>query len=989
MLTEFIKKLIKFNMNKSFKLTSGIFSLILVFLLVFAFSAFSGRSIEAADEADTIAVRIVPNPNHYSISRWYESQGFFGSPQALSVDGYEAIRDGRTVYVNAANVSGNSIYTNIYMISYSQEPSEKTVDILGQIVSHWSFNDGLKDESSASCSISALSCETDSDCANGQSCSTLGLSSGSCVLKEVKNCSIDEDCPSGFFCDSKKAIITRDIKRLGRLEEMRNALADYRDNNGRFPVLSAGTYLPNKSVSLWPSWQQNFLADLAMSPSYIDPINRLGYCPGFDKETCWNKDTKAFVYNPENNKLTLPDGSYAFLYSSFDNGVDYNLCAVLETKSIGYNFNPGYSSDSACVTGTGISTTGNANNTAPELVDSYLVGQKDKEFNGFIKVTDADNDNLTWSIVSNNNSWSSWSAAPILLDTSNKFQKKVYAGKAGAAGIYSITVKVDDGRRGVSYFDLNIEIAEPGIFIEANNSSHVLDKDIPFEYSFYVSGENLPNPLRQSNVLVQKVSGPANISTAFFKSEAEPILVSNNRYKITYKGEISPEQYQIPEDTELGFEITVTDKNGKQGKKRFEIKIISEKPAVNFSCPLVSRKGYDYNCFLGSLKQFNHDISFSAIGVLPNSLKVENKTDGSAEAYLLGRAYTSSGAGYGNSGTNNSLITLRATNEYGAYNEKQFTLKINTFCGDGTKQGPNDEGKGGPYNDGYEDCDGMQGIASSPSNSGPDRQYKCATMGGNIPYEINSNTYCVFAYPLDGGGYCGDDFCQTKNENKTTCAADCSDGSGGTVLASCSLDSDCSPGYYCNTADGACYLKTDFCSTDGECGVGYKCGSSKTCELKCWNVLETTETVEFRTGDITRSSTIKTCRADYIDNPSCYDFDGGTMEDFPGCPLACNNGYKYLGKTGSGDRCKDSSPWIGNDWHQRNRYLCWNSRSVQRCYGQLCRTTLSSTAMDGVMNAEGKCLKDAPIVQTTYDGPSGSGGHVPAEYEAQDIYMTN
>ena len=70
-----------------------------------------------------------------------------GSPQALLVDGYEAIRDGRTVYVNAANIDPNTklIYTNIYLISYNQDSAAQTVDILGQIITHWKFNSNLNE----------------------------------------------------------------------------------------------------------------------------------------------------------------------------------------------------------------------------------------------------------------------------------------------------------------------------------------------------------------------------------------------------------------------------------------------------------------------------------------------------------------------------------------------------------------------------------------------------------------------------------------------------------------------------------------------------------------------------------------------------------------------------------------------------------------------------------------------------------------------------
>ncbi|MBI4812446.1 hypothetical protein HY798_03350, partial [Candidatus Falkowbacteria bacterium] len=64
-------------------------------------SVVEGASPAAASsgQADAIAIRVIPNYSHYSPSRWYSQQGFTGSPQSLTVDGYEAVRDGRTVYV--------------------------------------------------------------------------------------------------------------------------------------------------------------------------------------------------------------------------------------------------------------------------------------------------------------------------------------------------------------------------------------------------------------------------------------------------------------------------------------------------------------------------------------------------------------------------------------------------------------------------------------------------------------------------------------------------------------------------------------------------------------------------------------------------------------------------------------------------------------------------------------------------------------------------
>src|SRR5574344_2624090 len=117
----------------------------LAIILILSAGFFLVRNfVQASDESDAIAVRIVPNPEHYGINKWYEKQGFTGSPQALIVDGYEAIRDGRTVYVGAANLKDNLIYTNVYLISYNQSSSDKTVDILGQIIKKLKFNTDLE-----------------------------------------------------------------------------------------------------------------------------------------------------------------------------------------------------------------------------------------------------------------------------------------------------------------------------------------------------------------------------------------------------------------------------------------------------------------------------------------------------------------------------------------------------------------------------------------------------------------------------------------------------------------------------------------------------------------------------------------------------------------------------------------------------------------------------------------------------------------------------
>ena len=801
--------------------------LLIIALLLMSFFILGTIKISLAqdkDDIDAIGVRILPNPNHYSISRWYQKQGFYGSPQALIVDGYEAIRDGRTVYVNAANVIDKKIYTNIYMISYNQDPSQKTVDILGQIVSRWKFNSNLETtnfDNPAFCSISSTACSDDSDCDSESFCSTSGKSIGSCQLKEMKNCLIDSDCPSGFFCDSEKAKITRDVKRISLLDEIREALANYYRLQGSYPLLSSGTYLINKSVSVWPSWQQNFLNEIAISPNFIDPINSLGNCPGFDAKTCWNATENKFYSQAEGNNLPLPANSYAMVYSTDSYGANYKLCSVLESRhpSLNYTFATSDQSNSACVVDTGIITEGTQLNRAPELVDYNLSGQLDKEFNGFIKVNDLDGDVLEWriNIDKSKADWSNWSSDALqIIDTSNKFQKKIYATKAGlestnnGSSLFPINLQVSDNRGGVLSRDLMVDIQDQGIFIEAQNASHVLDKRYPLSYSFYVSGDNLTKPF---TVSFRKITGP-ELPAEFF--DANISLASQDRYQISYQSHLNPSIYKFPENTNFEFEIVVKN-NNKEFKKRFDLQLISEKPILEFNCPLKARLGEEYVCSLGDLICFNQCVSYKVDNQPKGlSLKYDNN---SKKVYLTGKIDHSSNV---YQITNNVVVT--ATSDYGASISKSFNLVTNSFCGDGIIQSPNAEERGGALNDGYEQCDGIAGTTNSPAESSAQKQYACSTKPLSItPSVITNKNHCVFAGILDGGGYCGDKNCQSKNENKLNCPQDCSDNSATTPQNICQNNSDCESWQTCNVTLSKCELAPGFCEQNYDCSAGFNC----------------------------------------------------------------------------------------------------------------------------------------------------------------------
>ncbi|HAM87924.1 MAG: Regulator of chromosome condensation [Candidatus Falkowbacteria bacterium GW2011_GWC2_38_22] len=306
--------------------TTLIFFIVVLFLFVIKNNATVSAQTSAKD---AIAIRIVPNIEHYSAMRWYKNQKFTGSPQSLLVDGYGAVRDGRTVYVNVANVSSgdNTIYTNIYLITYNQEAEKATQDIFGNIIKNWKFNTNVSDR-------------------------------GHCRKDNSTVCSLDSECAISDFCDSRKSLIIRDARRLEDLSEIRISLNNFFKEQNRYPLLAAGTYLPNKTISAWPSWREQFRAELGTSIS-LDPVNQLGKCcpagAGFsctagndyNPKTCWDENRKIF---PTNLPSVLPDSSLVYVYSTDKLGLAYSLCAVLESGlAIGGNQLIGAACPKPCV----------------------------------------------------------------------------------------------------------------------------------------------------------------------------------------------------------------------------------------------------------------------------------------------------------------------------------------------------------------------------------------------------------------------------------------------------------------------------------------------------------------------------------------------------------------------------------------------------------------------------------------------------------------
>ncbi|MDO8668894.1 MAG: LamG-like jellyroll fold domain-containing protein [Candidatus Buchananbacteria bacterium] len=295
--------------------------------------------LQRTDKSDAVGIRVVANDNHYSPLVWYR-ENFDptrqGNPQSLTVNGYEAIKEGRTIYANAINVepdtagpdgrptNARALYPNIYLISYSEGADSDTQNIYAQMAQFMKFNVG---------SVFAG-----------------GIPNiGTCEGDDSYKCWDSSDCDAveAGACTSNKTKLARDTKRLGDIQDINWLLDDYhnqkRCSNDKFitcvnsaecygggtcgnfyPDLPSGTYISGRSFSVWPSWQAT-LGNVLGSALPVDPLNTSSGFDGcespYDSITCWNDVAKS---------MQCPTAARVYAYFANNNGVIKNVYAFKE-----------------------------------------------------------------------------------------------------------------------------------------------------------------------------------------------------------------------------------------------------------------------------------------------------------------------------------------------------------------------------------------------------------------------------------------------------------------------------------------------------------------------------------------------------------------------------------------------------------------------------------------------------------------------------------
>lgn len=136
-----------------------------------------------AKNNDAIGIAVFSNPQHLTVNQWFEDdrslggQGFTGTMQATTINGYEAITDGNNIYVDALNYSDTSgnLFSNIYLFSVNANASQETKDVFEQLVANLNFNTNLTNFGYCGVSMAnpgaSTTCQTDLDCGVSEVCS--------------------------------------------------------------------------------------------------------------------------------------------------------------------------------------------------------------------------------------------------------------------------------------------------------------------------------------------------------------------------------------------------------------------------------------------------------------------------------------------------------------------------------------------------------------------------------------------------------------------------------------------------------------------------------------------------------------------------------------------------------------------------------------------------------------------------------------------------
>lgn len=293
-----------------------------------------------------IGMLVFENQNYQDVNRWFANKfDEFYSGGTEEINGYPAIRVGRSTYVAATNIDAPNNYINIYLLTHDDNADPEMIELYDELLENIKFNTNLT------------------------------------------------------LTQEEKDQLARDAQRIMDLAYIRTLLENYREQEGTYPLLTMDDYyeagvtegamMPGEVTSLWPAWETLFRRELSKANRGVDlpkdPLNELGMpgctaptdctqdsdcsgctgnyggenytarchegkCvkldPAFSEETGWHNFDRNYA---------CPDESYFYLYqvdgspTDADYGENYNLLGNMEYSSSGWNSFDSGTFDPGCI----------------------------------------------------------------------------------------------------------------------------------------------------------------------------------------------------------------------------------------------------------------------------------------------------------------------------------------------------------------------------------------------------------------------------------------------------------------------------------------------------------------------------------------------------------------------------------------------------------------------------------------------------------------
>ncbi|MBT4221186.1 MAG: DUF4215 domain-containing protein, partial [Candidatus Magasanikbacteria bacterium] len=230
---------------------------------------------------DVVGVQIFDNPGRLSAARWYQDQGIrditfqnISDFVVIAVDGFDAITDGDNFYINALNKVNQGVVENyILHISVNENAREDTREVVEKLIDSLQFNINVSDygfclAEGTEIIDSALEFISENSLAN--------ITTDTCVT--------DFDCRDAGgsplpqtigVCSNARTKFLRDWERLQDVAPVQNAFEQFKRNEGTYPQLESGTFIPRYTNSRWPSWG---LLGQSIGGAPSDQINEWSAC---------------------------------------------------------------------------------------------------------------------------------------------------------------------------------------------------------------------------------------------------------------------------------------------------------------------------------------------------------------------------------------------------------------------------------------------------------------------------------------------------------------------------------------------------------------------------------------------------------------------------------------------------------------------------------------------------------------------------------------